>query len=287
MTFCQKDGTICLIFLGGKMNCKKVYEYGRVYPFTNENLMEYSRIYDFKDKDVLSVVGSGDQYFSSLLFGAKSIQLFDINSTVNYLFALKFFSIRSLSYEEFKRFFVESKLDDIRLYNKIKKELPINVRKFFDYILLNGRKLSSLIFSVSLNSSIINYSSNRVVPYFEREIYYILQEILRKIPFPKIHNLSLKDLCFVLNESFDIMLFSNIFLYLNMDVKSYKHFLKNYLKFLKLSGVIQANYVWTKNEELFSEFISNGFVCDEISSIRITPEKTDFKDYVFSLKKAV
>lgn len=268
------------------MNYKKVYEFGRVYPFTNENLMEYSRIYDFKNKDVLSVVGSGDQYFSSLLFGARSIQLFDINSTVNYLFALKFFSIKTLSYEEFKKFFVESKLDDISLYNKIKNELPMSVRSFFDYILLNGRKLSSLIFPVSLNSSPINYNSNRVVPYFDRETYYVLQEILRKKHYPKIHNLSLNDLYLFLNDSFDIMLFSNIFLYLNMDVRSYKEFLKKYLKLLRKSGIIQAHYAWTENEVSVNEFVNNGFNCDEISSISITPMKDDFKDYVFSLKKA-
>lgn len=267
------------------MNYKKSYEFSRVYPFTNENLMEYSRIYDFKDKDVLSVVGSGDQYFSSLIFGARSVQLFDINSTTNYIFALKFFSIRTLSYEEFKKFFVESKLDDINLYNKVKLELPTDVRKFFDYVLLNGRKLSSLIFPISLNSAPINYNTNRVVPYFDRETYYLLQEILKKIDFPKIYNSSLNDLYLILNGQFDVMLFSNIFLYLNMDVKSYKEFLKSYLKLLRSSGVIQAHYAWTENEVSINEFISNGFVCDEISSIRITKEKDDFKDYVFTLKK--
>ena len=39
----------------------------KVYKFSNENLTSYQELYDFTDKKVLSVIGSGDQYFSSIL----------------------------------------------------------------------------------------------------------------------------------------------------------------------------------------------------------------------------
>lgn len=34
-----------------------------VYPFTNENLTSYQNLYHFDNAKVLSVLGSGDQYF--------------------------------------------------------------------------------------------------------------------------------------------------------------------------------------------------------------------------------
>lgn len=42
----------------------------RVFPFTNENLTSYGKIYNFDNAKVLSFLGSGDQYFSSILHGA-------------------------------------------------------------------------------------------------------------------------------------------------------------------------------------------------------------------------
>ena len=43
----------------------------KLYRFSNENLTSYQDLYDFKNKKVLSVIGSGDQYFSSILYGAE------------------------------------------------------------------------------------------------------------------------------------------------------------------------------------------------------------------------
>ena len=52
---------------------------GKIYNFSNENLISYESLYNFNSAKVLSVIGSGDQYFSSLLYGAKEIDLYDIN----------------------------------------------------------------------------------------------------------------------------------------------------------------------------------------------------------------
>ena len=42
--------------------------YNRVYTMSNENVCCYKNIYNFDNAYVLSVLGSGDQYFSSLLY---------------------------------------------------------------------------------------------------------------------------------------------------------------------------------------------------------------------------
>ena len=64
---------------------------GKVYLFSNENVNSFKSIYNFDNATVLSVIGSGDQYFSSLLFGAKHIDLFDFNARTIYYFFLNIF----------------------------------------------------------------------------------------------------------------------------------------------------------------------------------------------------
>ena len=49
----------------------------KIYDFTNENVSAYKDLFDFSNARVLTVLGSGDQYFTSLLNGAKNIEVFD------------------------------------------------------------------------------------------------------------------------------------------------------------------------------------------------------------------
>ena len=71
--------------------------YNKVYDFTNENVSCLKQLYEFENSRVLSVVGSGDQYFASILNGAKKVDLFDINPTSYLYFLLKFYSIKNLT----------------------------------------------------------------------------------------------------------------------------------------------------------------------------------------------
>lgn len=68
-----------------------------VYPFTNENVTSFESLYNFDNARVLSVLGSGDQYFSSLLYGAKEVELYDISSRAWDYFILKYYGIMIFS----------------------------------------------------------------------------------------------------------------------------------------------------------------------------------------------
>ena len=72
----------------------------KVYSFTNENVSSYSDIYNMNGANMLTILGSGDQYFTAILNGAKNVELIDINVISWYYFVLKFTSIKYLSYEE-------------------------------------------------------------------------------------------------------------------------------------------------------------------------------------------
>ena len=78
----------------------------KVYSFTNENVSSYSDIYNMNGANMLTILGSGDQYFTAILNGAKNVELIDINVISWYYFVLKFTSIKYLSYEEFIKFFI-------------------------------------------------------------------------------------------------------------------------------------------------------------------------------------
>lgn len=106
----------------------------KVYDFTNENLIDLSKIYHFADTNILTVLGSGDQYFSALLAGAKNIEVFDINYLTLYHFILKFTAIKILLYEEFIQMFVVDNLDNLSIYAKLRNFLPLKVSDFFDII---------------------------------------------------------------------------------------------------------------------------------------------------------
>ena len=62
----------------------------KVYGFTNEFVAAYPEIYDFDNANVLSIIGSGDQYFTAMLAGAKSVTVFDLNVNAWHHFVLKF-----------------------------------------------------------------------------------------------------------------------------------------------------------------------------------------------------
>ena len=46
----------------------------KIYDFTNENVGAFKSLFDFSNAHVLTVLGSGDQYFTSLLNGAKILK---------------------------------------------------------------------------------------------------------------------------------------------------------------------------------------------------------------------
>lgn len=57
-------------------------DYKRVYMMSNENIGAFREIYDFDRASVLAVLGSGDQYFNSLLQGAEQVEVFDVSMVI-------------------------------------------------------------------------------------------------------------------------------------------------------------------------------------------------------------
>lgn len=252
----------------------------RVYPFTNENLSSYKDLYHFENAKVLSVLGSGDQYFSSLLYGAKEIEVYDCNFIAWDFFILKYYGILILNYEEFYDLFVTKRLEDIKSLNKLLTYLPNDVA---NRLLKLKREQGLLSRCLYLDVIDDKYNDGCYIPYFDKEKYYQLKSILRNQKLPTFYLTYLQSLpSIVENKSYDIILTSNIFDWLYADleeecVKEYKDLLTKFNY-----GEIQALYRWRISESLKKELEQNDF---EITTVPSGKRLSLSKESVVSLRK--
>lgn len=206
-------------------------QYNKVYDFTNENVNCLKILYNFDNSKVLSVIGSGDQYFTSILNGAKKVDLFDINPTSYLYLILKFYSIRELTYEEFYDFLVLKNFDNKYVYQKLCKVLPVEVFKYYKYIMMCNKNeifRKDGIDMLSRKNQKYYFKNNKsVIPYFIEENYYILKEKLKSLDLPNFFQVDLLNLKSVISENYDILLTSNIYDHIDMTSISYIKFLKD------------------------------------------------------------
>lgn len=252
----------------------------RVYPFTNENISSYKDLYHFDNAKVLSVLGSGDQYFASLLYGAKEIELFDCNFLAWDFFVLKYYAILILNYEEFYDFFVIQRLNDLKYFRKLLPYLPSDVAKRLSKIQLEKGSLSRCLYLDVIDNK---YNNGDAIPYFAKEKYYQLKTILTNQNLPTFYRTYLQSLPFVVEKNtYDIILTSNIFDWLYADieeqcVKEYKELLTKFNY-----GEIQALYRWKTSEILKQELEQHGF---EITTVPSCNKIYMSKESVVSLRK--
>lgn len=250
----------------------------KVYAFTNENIASYNELYNFSNAKVLSVLGSGDQYFMSILYGADEVELYDIEPLTWDYFILKFFAIKTLDYEEFYDYFVTKQLNDNNYFNRIIANMPT---EFVNMLYKKNNNLSSMV--TYIDTAPIDYDNGTIIPYLKKEKYYKLQEKILNKDLPKFYNSDFKNLPEKLSDkSYDIILASNIFYWMYLDneqdnITEFKSILDKF-NFSKL----QALYCWWLNPDFKVKLEENGFEIDTVNSSR-SLKLSD--DYVISLTK--
>ena len=251
----------------------------KVYGFTNEFVAAYPKIYDFDNADVLSIIGSGDQYFTAMLAGAKSVTVFDLNVNAWHHFVLKFMAIRYLSYEEFWHFFITDGLDNLKLYLKIRDYLPSNVKDFFDLVKITKLKFSNIKVKSCFMDSFKQKDYLRMLPYLNEENYYKLQELLKKSKLP---NFIIKDFSDIAlgseRKDYDLLLLSNIYHWMDLSPIDFKFLLDKFEP-----CVIQALYAWTRYQEI-KEFERLGFEVNNVPAVKPTLYNEGF-NYVLTYKR--
>ncbi len=224
---------------------KKSDAYGRIsqcYAFSNEDLNWYYPLFNIRDNDILTVCGSGDQVLSAILYGAKSVDIFDSNKLCYYHLLLKISAIKSLDFKDFIKFYTLANFKEERIdyCNVIEKNISDDsVRSFWNQIFLDKENLMHIFIS--------NYSYPELlmgkIPYLNEKNYYILKSKLAtaQINFKNVGIFKTVD---VFDKKYSFVNLSNILYYI-LDKQAYISFVKQLSnKNLTENGSILLNYYW-------------------------------------------
>lgn len=210
-----------------------------IYTFTNECIKKYLTFFDLRNKEILTVTGSGD-HILNMLIDVEVVDTFDINVYAYYFYVLKSYALITLELDEYLDFFLDKNLNyDKKIFNKIKENWKneIYIRDFFDYIFKNNNIKHTQLFTNNNYEKRLEFIENN--RYLEEENYYILKNSLlnKNIRFINSNLTKLN-----LDKKYDYIFISNITDYLNNmfnvdSLKSYKKFLyKSIIPYLKENG---------------------------------------------------
>ncbi|MCM1053090.1 MAG: DUF3419 family protein [Ruminococcus sp.] len=203
------DSAKTLIY-GRNENSSMFEGYTRIYPFNTEDSSSVFKIQEDKirNKDTLTVTGSGDALLDLFMYGASTVTCFDINGLAKFYALLKFSFVKAgMSYHEFETFFLgkDTVILSKKIYDKYSSFLDRNLKRFWDsiYEYLNANNVNlvnsehNLFYKIYDFFGTANKSYHNNCSYFGNgENYTKLQEILK--------NKTLNDINFVDSSLFDL-----------------------------------------------------------------------------------
>lgn len=199
-------------------------DYAPSYVITNEDLRHAMVSLQPKDKDVLTVAGSGDQPLFFDLNSAKSVDTFDISYCAKVMMDLKTSAIPVLNKEEYHKFIKDIGttyfLPDLPVYKNLKNLQPESDKFIRD---MKGCRIF------------------REVPasgYFNLPLEFEYKKLQQSVN--KSYNFiwtDLKDLHRHLNKSYDIIYLSNIIQY-NCDEVTVAKVVENLRPFMKSKSIL-------------------------------------------------
>ncbi|MBQ6538789.1 MAG: DUF3419 family protein [Bacilli bacterium] len=179
-------------------------EYDRIYPYTTENISGYME--DVTDKDVLTVVGSGDHYLNLILKGANTVDCFDINKFALYYLRLKKAAVKSLNKRDFFEFLTNNSR---KHFDKVKPLLDANSYVFWSNYVnsfgsVGGIQSTFLFFPRVAGGDYIDRNF-----YLTNEGYELLQERI-KDKYESYYLGDIYDIFDGLDKKYDSIYLSNI-----------------------------------------------------------------------------
>ncbi len=241
-------------------------KYCRFYNIATEDVKTYTQKMDSSFDTTFTVGASADQGIAATLKGAKEVYLFDINKADLYFIALKKAAISTLRRKDFLDFMIaesQGNIMDYRLYQKVQKALPVSIRLFWDmlyeYFGYNSYYLSEELFRSPQKHRELARVVNEY--YLNNQLYYETQEKVKKARWHFIES-DFYELDKNLPEgiTYDSMILSNIYEYLNFgeevsqeNAKKYVTFIKQVLlPRLKQNGTMMGAYLCRYDEEVDS-----------------------------------
>lgn len=241
------------------------------YLYSNENLRSYYEKINMKDKNILTVTGSGDQVLSAILYGAKHIDTFDSNKLTYYNLMLKKYAVSALSYDEFRNFyFLTYDYNRLEQYKKISKCInEVEIKYFWDDFFSEHQEKFRYCF---LSKDGSYHLVVRRIPYMDLNNYEILK---KKIDDCSIiyNNLDIFNINDIYKNNYSFINLSNILDYIS-NKKCFIDLIKNIDKNkLEENGVILLNYYWSNsaynsdksNECVYNVFDASNLIIDDVA----------------------
>lgn len=256
-------------------------KYSKIYMHTTENIKDFIRCFDLKDKDVFTVAGSGDQALNAYSYGAKSVDIFDINPLTKSGVDLKVSGAKALTYEEFIHFFFSefSEYFSEHLYERIYPYLENDTKILFDTLFNKvGVKKTLKGLYYQINPTLEKMKKMNL--YLDEYYYYLLKNNLKDKKVEFIEE-SITDIDKRLNKKYDMMMFSNISDSLNSiyginHLQCFKELIASLIEYLNLYGTIEVGYIYGcySKMEVTNDFINKNkrekvFTTDEYHTMLV------------------
>ena len=266
-------------------------KYSRLYHIATEDIPSYTNQMDSNFTTTLTIGGSGDQGIASVIKGAKDVYFFDINKVDMYFLSLKKVAMENLRRKDFLDFLIAEHTGIImnyRLYQKIQERIPLPIRVFWDiiyeYFEYDNEIISEELFRSPKKHASFAGTVNHY--YCNNQIYYDTQEKVKQSRWHFIEGdfyslgKNIPD-----GITFDSMILSNIYEYLNFGINmnpenamKYVQFIKNVLlPKLNPSGNMIVSYLCRYNEEVH-HFISQKLITEPNGWLSSEPTLQEFID---------
>ena len=291
----RRDDLEAVDILTGAVSLKSINDYGtysRILLFSNENLEGTAAELSYQNKSVLTVASSGDQYLAAMYYGAKNVDLFDINRFTYYLTCLKITAVKHLSYYEYLNFFIPPYTFEKNKYffavSTLERLIPFmeeDVAYFWEQV-INCSDKSNI--DINRLASIYDISCDVVgvkngSPFYEnKENYEKLKDRVISAPKPIFYETDIVDIQSLLKNSYDVVYLSNILFRLGLssnspsEISIFKEILSKLRGNLNDNCRIMVNYYFNNHKE------NVGFDYESIKKIsfisKYLPYDDDFLD---------
>lgn len=251
----------------------------RVYGNTNERLLELFESIDITNKSVLAVMSSGDYLIMSHLFGAKSVECYDINPITYRYYYLKRWLNQNGSLD------LENKCNYNKVVNIINSVVPTSeiekeCKEFWQEIFKNFNDKD-----YSNNRLIITRSSFLIFYYIEMgdKIGQILSSV-----DPVFYNFDIRDKSGLgLDKKYDYVFISNILDCNNRNVETLSIIRKNLASILNKDGKVVCAHLDCDDEDYYrflDELEFERKVFEEDFSFQDITENSGGRFYSYTLK---
>ncbi len=216
----SKDINAAVDLVNGRMSdpCG-FHKYAAPFLFGTENQEGINSVIDYKDKDIVTIASSGDQYLGAVYYGGKNIDIFDINRMTYYVTCLKIAAIMVLDYVEFLDFFTpydmfgmeKKSFWNLKTLKKLLSRMPSDVAFFWDVVMYEAQKNDFGDLVLLQEDGYALHNIRKGMPFYQsEEEYYRLQKLLRSRDFPKFFETDILNLKDVLTSTYDIAYLSNV-----------------------------------------------------------------------------